>query len=177
MSLSPEERKAYKKAYFATYYATHREKYLIRARAYRDFRRTHPESRLAHNKIRNTYNKAYRKAHPEKAKAWRIAHPEQCASSNKAYRAAHQEEYINHSRLRKYGLSEMEFDTLFKSQCGVCAICKKADWRGRRPYVDHDHVTGKVRGLLCINCNSALGHIKDSVPNLEFMIEYLRKSH
>ena len=71
---------------------------------------------------------------------------------------------------RKYGMTSEDFATLIAKQGGRCAICgqvpevARANPRtGRRWanfHVDHDHVTGAIRGLLCIRCNSTLGHIE-----------------
>lgn len=58
---------------------------------------------------------------------------------------------------RKYGMTEAERDESLASQAGVCAICLSAP----AEHVDHDHETGKVRGVLCFSCNAALGQFKD----------------
>ncbi|WP_406433909.1 endonuclease VII domain-containing protein [Streptomyces sp. NBC_00631] len=61
-------------------------------------------------------------------------------------------------RLRRtYGLSEVERDELIASQGGVCCICLSAP----PVHVDHCHKTGRVRGVLCFNCNSAIGKLRD----------------
>jgi hypothetical protein len=71
-----------------------------------------------------------------------------------------------------YGLTAAEYDALLAKQAGRCAICGTQPVK--RLAVDHEHATGKVRGLLCSTCNSGLGHFKDSVPALENAIAYLR---
>jgi len=73
---------------------------------------------------------------------------------------------------RKYHLTVEQYEALIRKQGGVCAVCKRHT--GKHLHVDHDHATGKVRGLLCPTCNSALGHAKDSVSILEGLIKYLR---
>jgi hypothetical protein len=61
---------------------------------------------------------------------------------------------------------------MIEAQGGLCAICAgPLD----RPHVDHDHETGKVRGILCFNCNAGLGKFKDSVEIADAATEYLRK--
>lgn len=71
-----------------------------------------------------------------------------------------------------YGISVKEYDLMFEKQGGCCAICGKPSIE-RALSTDHDHETGKVRGLLCRNCNLALGHFKDDVSLMKRAIEYL----
>jgi hypothetical protein len=75
---------------------------------------------------------------------------------------------------RKFGITIEEYDTLYLNQGGRCAICldKPTD---RRLAVDHDHITGKIRGLLCKNCNLILGHAEDNCDILERAIKYLEE--
>ena len=93
----------------------------------------------------------------------------------------------NHLYL-KYGITLEEWEYRLKEQNGVCAICKKPETRITRPNakkylngeqprlsMDHDHVTGKARGLLCYKCNIGIGHLQDSIENLESAIKYLKK--
>ena len=70
---------------------------------------------------------------------------------------------------RMYGLSRVELDALIASQGGLCAICQS----NRAVQVDHDHATGKIRGVLCFTCNVALGQLKDDVALFRKAIEYL----
>lgn len=84
-------------------------------------------------------------------------------------------------RLRqRYKITLEEYDTLWEKQNGVCAVCKQCEivkcMSGaiRRLCVDHDHKTGKVRGLLCQKCNKALGYVDDSVEQLKALISYLK---
>jgi hypothetical protein len=82
-------------------------------------------------------------------------------------------------RLKKnFGLTEAEYDRMLEGQNGLCAICGQAEtarWKGRtiRLGVDHCYQTGRVRGLLCNQCNRALGCFKDSVDYLRSAIAYL----
>lgn len=79
--------------------------------------------------------------------------------------------------LKKYGLTLVDYETLFTNQQGCCAGCGEA-WphTDRKMHVDHDHQTGKVRGLLCVNCNTTLGLVHDNPARLQGLIDYLRKS-
>ena len=77
--------------------------------------------------------------------------------------------------LRKaYGIGVQEYYTMLETQSGCCAICGiAATSLTRRLAVDHNHVTGKVRGLLCCHCNPLLGQAKESVDVLKKACEYI----
>ncbi len=79
----------------------------------------------------------------------------------------------------KFGISADEYELLLAAQGDVCAICgqkETAKWKGRTRYlaVDHDHSTGRVRGLLCAACNTGIGQLGDSIERLENAIAYLK---
>jgi hypothetical protein len=74
---------------------------------------------------------------------------------------------------RKYRLSFDDYQKMYETQNALCAICYT---HKDTFFIDHDHKTGKVRGLLCPRCNSGLGQFKDSVFNLTNAINYLKKS-
>ena len=77
---------------------------------------------------------------------------------------------------RTYGITLEEQNLMFDVQEGKCKICGKHQNELKQPLVvDHNHVTGKVRGLLCHKCNSILGYINDDIRILENAIEYLKK--
>jgi hypothetical protein len=63
---------------------------------------------------------------------------------------------------------------MIEAQGGLCAICEGPL---ERPHVDHDHETGKVRGVLCFNCNGGLGKFADSADLLQRAAEYLQQSN
>jgi hypothetical protein len=79
--------------------------------------------------------------------------------------------------LKQYGLTLESYDELLQEQGGVCKICLTDDPRGQskagRFYVDHNHRTGQVRGLLCNDCNTAIGLLKDSPAIAEVAHQYL----
>jgi len=72
-----------------------------------------------------------------------------------------------------YGITEEQYKLLLRLQRKVCAICKCPD--KRRLGIDHDHITGQVRGLLCTRCNLMLGLSKDSIDLLQTSVEYLKR--
>lgn len=76
---------------------------------------------------------------------------------------------------RCYGITPEEYDKMLREQGGTCAICRGTESVGRLA-VDHCHSTGKVRGLLCTNCNQAIGKLKDDAQLLRNAINYLEVS-
>lgn len=81
-------------------------------------------------------------------------------------------------RLKKFGISEEWFDETLKSQKGKCAICGKKFIKNK-PHIDHCHKTNKARGLLCLTCDTGLGHIEKWREDGFFdrAAEYLNKKH
>ena len=76
-------------------------------------------------------------------------------------------------KLKRYNITPEEFTLRVMEQGGVCGIC------GTVPsalFVDHDHTTGKVRGLLCQKCNSGIGFLGDSLEGLEKAVNYLKNN-
>ena len=83
----------------------------------------------------------------------------------------------NRRLLLKYGMSALAWNTLFEAQGFCCAVCKSTE-PGRKDkqwHTDHDHVTKEVRGILCLNCNAAMGLVKDDPNRLRMLAEYLEK--
>lgn len=74
----------------------------------------------------------------------------------------------------KYNITFETYDELRNKQNGVCAVCKKVCKSGKRLSVDHNHSTGRIRGLLCGKCNTALGLAEDSIERLYALIAYLK---
>lgn len=59
---------------------------------------------------------------------------------------------------RRYGIGSADYERMYEAQDGRCAICRQSS--AQRFHVDHDHASGRVRGLLCMRCNTALGHME-----------------
>jgi hypothetical protein len=71
-----------------------------------------------------------------------------------------------------------EYDKLFEAQGGCCAICHRPDETFKKHLsVDHNHETGKVRGLLCGNCNTGLGKFQESLTLFDSARAYLLKAN
>jgi hypothetical protein len=93
-------------------------------------------------------------------------------ASKKARYSPHKTRDINLRFL--YGITTDEYNTLLEEQGYRCAICAEEPKEGERPlFVDHVHISGKVRGLLCAQCNFGLGHFKDNMQLLQNAIDYL----
>lgn len=99
---------------------------------------------------------------------------QQVVYSRNRYRQ--QEPTYRNSRLKQmYGLSLDDYNQMFIAQGGVCAVCLNPPVK-KRLSVDHDHQTGKVRGLLCASCNFGIGRFKDNADYLERAAMYLRRN-
>lgn len=83
-----------------------------------------------------------------------------------------QEDLWKHYRIRL-----PEYEALYKAQKGNCACCGQHETSFKRNlHVDHDHETGRIRGLLCTQCNPGIGYFQDSIERLQLAIAYLKKS-
>lgn len=132
---------------------------------------------------RREQQRLYYQANKEKAKAsaraWSVANPEQKKATRRAYYTANRASIIEKSRLwetanperkrernrvvrlrKVYGITPEQHAQMLVLQGSACAICAEPFASTREMHVDHNHHTGKVRALLCGNCNKALGHIE-----------------
>jgi hypothetical protein len=106
-----------------------------------------------------------------------------CKPCKKVWRSNHRKESPEvykridfKNDLKKYGLSLEDYNRMFENQKGHCDCCGEHASNFRRGlHVDHDHISGQVRALLCTRCNPGLGYFKDSVERLEMAIAYLKK--
>ena len=127
------------------------------------------------------------------ARRYRETHKDQIKAAAQRYRETHKEQISEYGRrkwrtdpdLREkrrlwqrknvfkkvYGISMEDYEVMFERQGGACAICKRT---GLTLCVDHCHLTGEVRGLLCSQCNSALGFCRDDPVLLRAAAEYLQ---
>lgn len=99
-------------------------------------------------------------------KQWKIKNPDKWALAQRKCRLK-----------TRYGLSPETYNKLLENQKFSCAICKSSTTKSKRfKYflVDHDHKSGKVRGLLCDYCNRGLGCFEDSIERLEKAIGYIQ---
>lgn len=101
------------------------------------------------------------------------------AYNRKAYHSLTAEEKRNRNRKQQisiYGLTFEQYDAMLLEQNGACAICGKVEKHSSKGVlsIDHDHKSGKIRGLLCDTCNRGLGHFYDNVSLLHNAIKYLK---
>ena len=117
------------------------------------------ECRVCTKKAQITYYEANKGALLAKGREYNRAHPEISRRSKRKY------------ALIKYNLTEMGVEELLTAQNGLCPICG-----GTPDSIDHDHITGKVRGILCRWCNVGLGSFKDNPGWLRAAADYLDRS-
>ena len=121
-----------------------------------------------------------RKYHREYMKKRRLRNSPQERAYQKKYRDNNKDKRKNGMLKFRFNLTLEEYNTMLESQGGVCKICgnpetaKKSNSEDVRMLcVDHDHDTGKVRGLLCTKCNVQLGHYEKCKPRAEEFEKYL----
>lgn len=80
----------------------------------------------------------------------------------------------NRDRVRRlYGVEPEDVERLLREQKGACAICRQPFKNSKATHVDHDHKTGKVRGVLCSECNQGIGKLGDTAESVMRAAEYL----
>jgi hypothetical protein len=77
---------------------------------------------------------------------------------------------------RLYGMTDADFSAMLADQGGGCAINPQHDMGGSNWHIDHDHDTGRVRGVLCKHCNTALGYARDDPATLRALADYLERA-
>ena len=110
----------------------------------------------------------YRKENNEK----RLEYLKKWAKENPEKRRAQKYRY-------RYKIDIDQYNTMLKKQGGSCKICKSKDTKRKNTEffaVDHCHDTGKIRGLLCYNCNSGLGKFNDNPELIKKALDYLLSS-
>jgi hypothetical protein len=121
----------------------------------RQYHRDHPEKGRANARA---WRESNRERHRQYTRDWRVDHP--------GYHSPYNSEQARARHLAARGLTQDEYDRLLARQHGVCFFCGKPETADRktsvikRLSVDHDHETGRIRGLLCIGCNISLGYFQ-----------------
>jgi hypothetical protein len=121
-----------------------------------------------------------RKYYREYRRKYRLRNSSQERESQKRYRDNNKDKRKNGMLLWRFNITLEEYQVLFEAQGGVCKICnnpetakKNKSEELRMLAVDHDHNTGKVRGLLCARCNVQLGHYEKTKPRAQEFENYL----
>lgn len=141
------------------------------------------------NQIRKNYNLGYKLKYKKNIKNYSIKNKDIIAKRHKLYNIKNKEKLKlyrinNKGRVlecklkRVYNLSLLEYKTMLENQNNQCKICKKVfdnEALNTIPHVDHNHITGKIRGLLCHKCNSLLGYSNDNINILDEAIKYLKE--
>lgn len=97
----------------------------------------------------------------------------ECAAN---YYNEHKEEVKDRVLQRSYGITLEDYNKMFQNQNGLCIGCYRHQSQLKKAFaVDHDHKTGKIRGLLCDDCNQFLGKIKDNPAVLRRLADYLER--
>jgi Autographiviridae endonuclease VII len=134
--------------------------------AYRQRRRADPVYRRRELDRDNANRRAHRKRDPAKFCVW----------DQRAY-TKHKRRWKERSLKRHYGITLDEWNAMFVVQECKCASCGQ-DTPGRKDgfwHTDHDHKTGKVRGILCNGCNRAAGYLSDDPERCRLLAKYLEK--
>ena len=128
---------------------------------------------------RKVYAKRYYEKNKEACNQRTKEHPS-CIAAREKYRSKPEtkDKIRNWRLLQNYGITNQDYEQMLENQGFCCAGCGlHQNILEKKLNVDHDHVTGKVRGLLCGNCNRALGLVKDNMETLVRLQEYLEKSN
>ncbi|MDO9463776.1 MAG: endonuclease VII domain-containing protein [bacterium] len=119
-------------------------------------------------KEQSIYMRERRKNNPEFMKKYLARRKE-----NKRNNPEIREKQAIRRKERKYGLSHEDWLRMYETQDGKCLICGKSFIKPSDAKVDHNHRTGKIRGLLCNNCNLGIGFLNDDPKIMIKAIEYL----
>lgn len=143
--------------YNKRYYEANKERFAEGRKSdkYKKMRKRYNERRRERYKVDEEYRHDIRR----KVKNYQDSHPEARLAQ----------------RIKKYGITVDEYMEMYMAQDGKCAICgaEVGNAEGDRLYVDHNHRTGKVRGILCSNCNLGIGKFFDNIELLRKAIQYL----
>ena len=165
----------------------------------------HDQNIQVSKETKRIYDKKYRANNKENIKKYREENRQKIATQAKRYREKNIETIKQKATLsskkrysrnknkillktkectlkRKYGISLDQYSGMCAAQNDLCAVCERpeATWingKIKSLAVDHDHRTGKIRGLLCYSCNTTLGKVNEDVQILKNMINYLETNN
>jgi len=120
------------------------------------------------------YQQQYYFDNKERIKECPSNSPEERKKVYKKYRRNNQDKIKDYKLRKKYGISLEDYNKIFNDQNSCCMICKThQDELNKKLVVDHNHNTGKVRGLLCDKCNRGLGQFNDEIEIIRQALDYL----
>jgi hypothetical protein len=121
--------------------------------------------------------KPYSEFHSEKRSSDGVV--SRCKPCTKEYGRQWRESKGNaYHRTQRYGITPEEYEELLAEQLNRCACCGSSDPKRKAGFViDHDHLTGLIRGLLCHSCNIGIGQLGDSISGLTNAVDYLRRHY
>lgn len=142
------------------------------------------------------YGKIYRSQHKEELalswKTWYAKNKESVSKRHKVWREKNREKFMSYGKIdrknnptkyqnqwlrSKYNITLEEYFEMAESQNYTCPICKRHESMiGEQLLIDHDHKTGKVRGLLCRLCNQAIGMLKEDPATFNRALQYIIKN-
>jgi hypothetical protein len=125
------------------------------------------------DKVKESHKKSYYKHRDERKEKQKVFNKRHYDAHKKELQVSALKRYHSVVKLRKYKITQQEVENILKHQNNKCAICGTDNWGYNGPAIDHNHITGKVRGFLCNKCNLALGLIKDSQEVAISMATYL----
>lgn len=126
--------------------------------------------------IRRAWYDANREKAVAAAERWQRRNPERVRVYQEAYRSRPERKRTMRDLYyrRTFGISADEFDVILVAQGRCCAICGVRPEREASLHVDHCHETGRIRGIVCLNCNQGIGKFNDDPELLERAAAYLR---
>lgn len=161
------------KEYFRRYYQANKAKYKEQSRV----------NYLKNREKAIERSRQWKEKNPERYQELTRNHSEKNREKMTARSAAWYRENKDRARqttrknkLQRYGLTVEQFSAMLASQSGKCPICQMELKSPKVPAVDHDHQTGAVRGILCRQCNAAIGQLQDNPTVLRRAAEYLENS-
>ena len=190
-----------KKEYYNKYYRANRERILALKKQYRllnkkkiskkrkEYYLLNKEKEINNSReyyktnkeIQNSSSKKWKDNHKEDVKKYRkgyyLNNKEKENNERKKWRASNKRKVKNMSLKQVYGIKIEQFDELIKNQENKCGVCKTifTEINPYIPSIDHVHdETKRIRGLLCIKCNSALGLLGDNIENLKKAINWIK---
>ena len=182
--MTKEERKEKKKVWDKNYKNNHKKEVKQRQKQWYDDNKDNVKQYQKDNKDKiNKRRKQYQKDNKEELKTKRKkyidANIDKIRKYAKDYRAVTKEERKKYDMIsrnkKRYGITPEQYTELFNKQEGKCAICGKHQTEFKKALcVDHNHITGKIRGLLCYKCNTGIGNLNDNIILLQNAINYIK---